>query len=125
MHTDTLSPEPGGTAVNASLVPGAEVSVRRADQAVGVYPWASVPAGVLAAAAPWRVFRWYQGQQHYSGRYWSSTQRDHVIHESRLELAVLLLADFDRSVRASSRSRSRCAQRSAQRSGGTSLTTCC
>jgi len=66
MHTDTLSPEPGGTAVDASLVPGAEVSVRRADQGVGVYPWASVSAGVLAAAAPWRMFRWYQGQQHYS-----------------------------------------------------------
>ena len=73
--------------------------MRRADQEVGVYPWVSVPAGVLAAAAPWRVFRWYQGQQHYSGTYWSCTQRDHVIHESRLELAVLLLADFDRSVR--------------------------
>ncbi len=29
----------------------------------------------------------------------SGTQRDHVIYESRLELAVLLLADFDPSVR--------------------------
>jgi hypothetical protein len=43
---------------------------------------------------PWRVFRWYQGQQHYSGTYWSSTQRDHVIYESRLELAALLLSDL-------------------------------
>ncbi len=73
--------------------------MRRADQAVEVHPWASVPVSVLAAAAPWRVFRWYQGQQHFSGTFWSSTQRDHVIYESRLELAVLLLADFDTSVR--------------------------
>ncbi len=75
------------------------MSVRGADQAAEVHPWASVPVSVLAAAAPWRVFRWYQGQQHFSGTFWSSTQRDHVIYESRLELAVLLLADFDTSVR--------------------------
>jgi hypothetical protein len=30
--------------------------------------------------------------------FWSSTQRDHVIYESRLDLAVLLLADFDQAV---------------------------
>jgi len=72
--------------------------VRRRDQAAEVHPWASVPVSVLATAVPWRVFRWYQGQQHFSGTFWSSTQRDHVIYESRLELAVLLLADFDPSV---------------------------
>jgi hypothetical protein len=75
------------------------VSVRRAGQAAEEHPWASVPVSVLAGAVPWRVFRWYQGQRHYSGTFWSSTQRDHVIYESRLELAVLLLADFDTSVR--------------------------
>jgi hypothetical protein len=53
----------------------------------------------LYAAAPWRTFRWYFGQRHYSGTYWSATQHDHVIYESRLELAALLLADFDRAVR--------------------------
>lgn len=74
------------------------MSVRRADQTAEVHPWASVPASVLAAAAPWRTFRWYHGQQHFSGTFWSSTQRDHVIYESRLELAALLLADFDPSV---------------------------
>lgn len=52
----------------------------------------------LFRAAPWRTFRWYFGQRHYSGTYWSATQRDHVIYESRLELANLLLADFDVSV---------------------------
>lgn len=49
----------------------------------------------LFRAAPWRTFRWYYGQRHYSGTYWSSTEHDHVIYESRLELANLLLADFD------------------------------
>ena len=53
----------------------------------------------LLLAAPWRTFRWYFGQHHYSGTYWSSTQGDHVIYESRLELANLLLADFDSQVR--------------------------
>ncbi|UXY26082.1 TnsA-like heteromeric transposase endonuclease subunit [Streptomyces sp. HUAS TT20] len=35
---------------------------------------------------------------HYSGTYWSSTMRDHVVYESRLELTRLLYDDFDRSV---------------------------
>ena len=35
---------------------------------------------------------------HYSGTYWSATERGHVIYESRLELARLLFADFDASV---------------------------
>jgi hypothetical protein len=41
---------------------------------------------------------WYFGQRHYSGSYWSATERDHVIYESRLELANLILADFDPTV---------------------------
>lgn len=62
-----------------------------------------VPAGevspaTLFSASPWRTFRWYFGQRHYSGTYWSATERDHVIYESRLELANLILADFDPSV---------------------------
>lgn len=54
----------------------------------------------LAAAAPWRAFRWRRGQQHYSGIYWSATTGGHVVYESRLELSRLILADFDpRTVR--------------------------
>jgi len=56
---------------------------------------AVVSAEVLAAGRPWRVFRWRQGQAHYSGWYWSATTGGHVVYESRLELARLLLADFD------------------------------
>ncbi|MCH9736189.1 MAG: TnsA-like heteromeric transposase endonuclease subunit [Actinomycetia bacterium] len=48
--------------------------------------------------APVRTFRWRYGQRHYSGTYWSATLSDHVIYESRLELARLLYADFDRDV---------------------------
>lgn len=59
---------------------------------------ALVPASVLAAGSPWRTFRWRHGQPHYSGWYWSSTAGAHVVYESRLELARLLLADFDPDV---------------------------
>ncbi|NKQ57332.1 TnsA-like heteromeric transposase endonuclease subunit [Amycolatopsis sp. K13G38] len=54
---------------------------------------------MLILALPWRSFRWYKGQRHYSGEFWSATVQDLVIYESRLELARLLFADFDLSVR--------------------------
>lgn len=53
----------------------------------------------LAEASPWREFRWHKNQMHYSGKYWSSTMVGHVGYESRLELAALLLEDFDPAVR--------------------------
>src|SRR5436309_2842014 len=82
-----------------SVARSVTVSVRDAVGAViEDRPWGDVPVDLLASAAPWRTFRWYLGQRHYSGAFWSSTQRDHVIYESRLELAVLLSADFDPSV---------------------------
>ncbi|WP_144121024.1 MULTISPECIES: TnsA-like heteromeric transposase endonuclease subunit [Catellatospora] len=73
---------------------------RPAGRTVEGQPWDTVPVAALIAALPWRTFRWHQGQRHYSGTYWSATQRDHVIYESRLELARLLFADFDRRVSA-------------------------
>jgi hypothetical protein len=63
-----------------------------------VLAWASVNHDALRLASPWRTFRWYKGQKHYSGVFWSATERDLVIYESRLELARLLFADFDASV---------------------------
>src|SRR5215472_12190197 len=60
--------------------------------------WTVVDSAVLSNTVPWRKFRWYKGQRHYSGVYWSATMRDHVVYESRLELARLIFADFDRSV---------------------------
>ncbi|WP_236746028.1 TnsA-like heteromeric transposase endonuclease subunit [Mycobacteroides abscessus] len=60
-----------------------------------VRPWNEVLARQLRSAVPWRNFRWVHGQRHYSGTYWSSTTEGFVIYESRLELARLLVADFD------------------------------
>ena len=60
--------------------------------------WNCATTDFLNRAAPWRTFRWYEGQRHYSGTYWSATNRDHVIYESRLELARLLFADYDTTV---------------------------
>jgi hypothetical protein len=52
----------------------------------------------MRSAAPWLTFRWYRGQRHYAGTYWSATTQSHVIYESRLELARLLFSDFDSCV---------------------------
>ncbi|AUY47646.1 hypothetical protein [Streptomyces sp. CB01881] len=52
----------------------------------------------LFDAARWRMFRWYLGQKHHSGSFWSATEQAPVIHESRLEPARLLFADFDPAV---------------------------
>ncbi|MGU7753867.1 TnsA-like heteromeric transposase endonuclease subunit, partial [Klebsiella pneumoniae] len=46
-------------------------------------------------AVPWREFRWYRKQRHFSGSYWSATMEAPVGYESRLEYVNLLLADFD------------------------------
>jgi hypothetical protein len=54
----------------------------------------------LADCQPVRDFRWYRGQKHYSGWYWSATMKRLVAYESRLELARIMLADFDPGVTA-------------------------
>ncbi|SUA31299.1 TnsA endonuclease N terminal protein [Mycolicibacterium fortuitum] len=53
---------------------------------------------LLRSAQPWRTFRWYFGQRHYSGNYWTATTQQPLIYESLLEKANLLLADFDRDI---------------------------
>lgn len=60
--------------------------------------WGLATTDLLSVAMPWRTFRWHRGQKHYSGTYWSSTERSHVSYESRLELARLLYADLDAAV---------------------------
>ncbi|MFZ3492592.1 TnsA-like heteromeric transposase endonuclease subunit [Streptomyces sp. 5.8] len=52
----------------------------------------------VAGGLPVREFRWYRGQKHYSGWYYAATTGRLVAYESRLELARILLADFDRTV---------------------------
>ena len=75
-----------------------DVSWRLDDESERRRPWSSVSTDELAAATPWRTFRWYKGQKHYSGHYWSATTRTHVPYESRLELTRLLDADYDTAV---------------------------
>lgn len=62
-------------------------------------PLADLDDDVLRACDPIREFRWRKGQAHFPGWYWSVTERDLVMYESRLELARLRLADFDPDVR--------------------------
>jgi hypothetical protein len=61
-------------------------------------PLAELTAAVVFSAVPWRVVRSHRGQRHLPGWYWSATTGGHVVYESRLELARLLLADFDPDV---------------------------
>jgi hypothetical protein len=57
-----------------------------------------LPVEDVLAGLPVREFRSYRGQRHYSGWYWSATTGGHVVYESRLELARILLADRDPDV---------------------------
>lgn len=57
-----------------------------------------LPVEDVLAGLPVREFRWYRGRRHYSGWYWAATTGGHVVYESRLELARLLLADHDPDV---------------------------
>lgn len=77
----------------------AVIAVRRPEDGSEVSaPFTQATIDALSSALPWRTFRWYRGQRHYSGTFWSSTEHGHVVYESRLELARLLFADFDPSV---------------------------
>ncbi len=72
--------------------------LRRADGSEHEAPIADVTAELVLSSVPWRTFRSHRCQPHLSGYYWSSTTGGHVIYESRLELARLLLADADPDV---------------------------
>lgn len=75
-----------------------EVRYRRADGGVAEARLDRVNVDDLVGGRPVRDFRWYRGRRFYSGWYWSSTVRRLVAYESRLELARILLADFDSGV---------------------------
>jgi hypothetical protein len=76
----------------------AQIAYRRADGNEKTIALDRIRIQELVTAYPWRMFRSYRGQPFYSGMYWSATMHAHVIYESRLELARLLLADFDQTV---------------------------
>lgn len=81
-----------------SVIATSSVSFKDRSNMVSTMAFPLATATALAASRPWRVFRWRRGQAHYSGWYWSATTGGHVVYESRLELARLLLADFDPQV---------------------------
>lgn len=87
-----------GARAAGELPADAVVSLRMADGGEASFPLPQVRARQVAAAAPWRKTRSARGQVHYPGYFWSATMGAHVVYESRLELARLLLADFDRHV---------------------------
>ena len=78
---------------------GATLHVRRPDGGTVAVRLDEVENSLLWDAVPWRTWRWYDGQRHYPGWYWSSTERDLVPYESRLELSRATIADFDVTVR--------------------------
>src|SRR5947209_6549626 len=61
-------------------------------------PLDRLPVDEVLAGLPVREFRSYKGRLRYSGWYWSATTGGHVVYESRLELARILLADQDSTV---------------------------
>ena len=90
----------GGEDADGTRLREPSVSVRLPDGTVSERPLRQVTAGQVVGAVPWRMTRSARGQAHYPGFYWSATAGGHVIYESRLELARLLLADFDPDVMA-------------------------
>ncbi|ROZ42909.1 TnsA-like heteromeric transposase endonuclease subunit [Rhodococcus sp. WS3] len=74
------------------------VRYRRSDGRFADTSMQRLPVDDVLAGLPVREFRSYRGRRHYSGWYWSATTGGHVVYESRLELARLILADQDSDV---------------------------
>ena len=75
-----------------------KVRYRRDDGRFAETTLRRLPVDDVVAGMPVREFRSYRGRRHYSGWYWSATTGGHVVYESRLELARILLADRDPEV---------------------------
>jgi len=74
-------------------------SVRYDDGSVREFALDRLRLADFRNSVPWRQVRSLHGRAHYSGSYASATMGGFVVYESRLELARLLLADFDPKVR--------------------------
>jgi hypothetical protein len=74
------------------------VRYRRLDGGFSETTLDRVAAADVVQGLPVREFRSYEGRLHYSGWYWCATLGRLVVYESRLELARILLADFDPGV---------------------------
>jgi hypothetical protein len=77
---------------------GPIVWVRYNNRAVREFALDRVRLSDFIGSVPWRQVRARHGQAHYAGAYASATTGGIVAYESRLELARLLLADFDPQV---------------------------
>lgn len=82
---------------NEHRVPAA--SIRYEDRSIREVPFTQLRLADFTESVPWRRVRSVHGLPHYSGDYASATTGGQVVYESRLELARLLLADFDPAVR--------------------------
>lgn len=81
------------------VVPASAVEVRFwRGSGTSTYGLDRLSVDEVLAAGPVREFRWYKGRRFYSGWYWSATTGGLVAYESRLELARIMLADFDPEV---------------------------
>ena len=101
-----------------------EVGWRLEDGTERRRPWRSVSTDELAAATPWRTFRWYKGQKHYSGL--TGQPRRGLTSRTSLgwsSLACSMRTSTRRS-RASSRNRSYSLQWSAVNDASMCPTTC-
>jgi hypothetical protein len=67
-----------------------------------------LPVDEVLLGRPVRDFRCYKGRRFYSGWFWSATTGGLVAYVSRLELARILLADFDQTVVGIAATRSSC-----------------
>ena len=74
------------------------VRFRKADGELSDTTLDRVAVDDVVAGLPVREFRSYKGRRHYSGWYWSAGLGRLVVYESRLELARIMLADFDLAV---------------------------
>ncbi|MFD8115693.1 TnsA-like heteromeric transposase endonuclease subunit [Streptomyces microflavus] len=70
-------------------------SIRYLDGTTRQVPLQQLRLPDFVESAPWRRVRAVHGMAHFSGDYASATTGGHIVYESRLELARLLLADFD------------------------------
>ncbi len=74
------------------------VRFRKADGELSDTTLDRVAVDDVVAGLPVREFRSYKGRQHYPGWYCSAALGRLVVYESRLELARIMLADFDPAV---------------------------
>lgn len=75
------------------------VSVRLGGAEVTTTTWSELSPELVETACPWRTVRHAHGHSHHPGWAWSERAGRHVMFESRLELARLIEAEFDLSVR--------------------------